>query len=244
MAAKESRAAAERALLEGFDVYDRAVDVVSVFEWLHSDPRVDASGPVLHFERYPSIAASDGKQATPDFTILFADGTAVAGEVARFALPEESVDKLCAQLGRYDSLTAVPDARGRLQPADVDVMYLVEMRLGMSAVQRVLKERLADPGHPYSPARPPVVVQYAREADRYIFQRIPAPENGALRDSGRSPSVGTFLSTDGLAVPPDRFAAVKAARAFATTRRTRSTSRHTSGRRRCPAPTARRPATR
>ncbi len=244
MAAKESRAAAERALLDGFDVYDRAVDVVSVFEWLHTDPRVDAAGPVLHFERYPSIPAPDGKQATPDFTILFADGTAVAGEVARLALRKESVDKLCAQLGRYDSLTAVPDARGRLQPADVDVMYLVEMRLGMAAVQRVLKERLADPGHPYSPVRPPVVVQYAREADRYIFQRIPAPENGALRDSGRSRRSGrscppTASRSRPIASPPSRPPAPSP-----TTRRTRSTSRHTSGRRRCRAPTARRPATR
>lgn len=209
----EARAAEERRLLDGFDVYDRAVDVVSVFEWLHTDA-AGVPATVRHFERYPSLVAPDGNQATPDFTILFNRGAALVGEIARFSLREESVNGLCAQLGRYDTLTGVPSSRGSREAADVDVMYLVEMKLGMPAVQRILKDRLARPGHPYKPSRPPVVVQYARESDRYTFQRIPDPTNGTLRDDGRDPSVGEYLSTSGLGIRPAKFAHVKAARAF------------------------------
>jgi hypothetical protein len=88
------------------------------------------------------------------------------------------------------------------------------MKIGMAAVQRILKDRLADPEHPYKPQRPPVIVQYARESARYSFQRIPDPANGTLRHEDRAPSVGEYLSKDGLNVTPDRFAHVKSARAF------------------------------
>ncbi len=210
---REAAAAAERALLRGFDVYDQAVDVVSVFEWLHTET-ASVPSTVRHFERYPSVAADDGKAATPDFTVLFTAGAAIAGEIARFGLREESVDGLCAQLLRYDALGGVPDAGGRTARADVDVVYLVEMELGYPALQRVLHDRLADPGHWYKPRRAPVIVQYARTPERYVFQRLRDPLNGRLRDDGRSPSVGEFLDEQSLKVPPAHFAAVKARRAF------------------------------
>lgn len=99
----EARAAEERRLLEAFEVYDRAVDVVSVFEWLHTDPGVEVvPSTVQHFERYPVISAPDGKKARPDFAIAFREGAAIVGEIARFSLRPESVDGLCTQIGRYE----------------------------------------------------------------------------------------------------------------------------------------------
>lgn len=213
MPTSRDAAAAERSLLQGFDVYDQAVDVVSAFEWLHTDT---ASVPdtVKHFERYPSMTGTDGKGATPDFTVLFHQGAALVGEIARFSLRDESVDGLCAQLLRYDALTGVPDGRGGTVGVDVDVVYFVEMELGYPALQRILVDRLADPGHPYKPSRPPMIVQYARTPERYVFQRLRDPGNGTLRDQGRSPSIGAFLDDQSLKIPPAHFTAVKAGRAF------------------------------
>lgn len=108
----------------------------------------------------------------------------------------------------------MPGERGRTAKADVDVVYLVEIELGYPALQRILHDRLADPGHFYKPTRPPMIVQYARTPERYVFQRLRDPGNGALRDEGRAPSVGQFLDDQSLKVPPAHFAAVKSARAF------------------------------
>jgi len=213
--AREGRIAEERRLLEGYEVYDRAVDVVSVFEWLHTDPKVeDVPGTVAHFERFPSMTAPDGKPATPDFTIAFNDGPAIVGEIARFALRPESIDSLCSQIGRYDTLPGVPDEKGGTHPAEIDVLLLVELHLGMPALQRILQERYEDPDHPYKPSRPPVIVQYARNGGKYTFQRLPDPSNGTVRDQGRTKSVGAYVTTESLGVAAAKFAHVKAARAF------------------------------
>lgn len=213
--AQEARAAEERRLLDGFDIYDRSVDVVSVFEWLHTDPAVEVvPGTVRHFERYPRLTAPDGKPATPDFTIAFHAGPALVGEIARISTRPESIDSLCEQLLHYDALPGVPDGRGGTIACDIDVLLLVELHLGMPAIQRILKERLADPDHPYKPSRPPIIVQYARNGGRYTFQRLPDPDNGTVRDQGREKSVGHYVTTESLGVPADRFAHVKAARAF------------------------------
>jgi hypothetical protein len=213
--AREGRLAEERRLLDGYDVYDRSADVVSVFEWLHTDPVVEVvPDTVRHFERYPSMTAPDGKPATPDFTIAFNDGPAIVGEIARFALRQESLDSLCAQIGRYDTLPGVPGANGKTIAAEIDVVLLVELHLGMPALQRILKERYEDPDHPYKPSRPPVIVQYARNGGKYTFQRLPDPSNGLIRDDGRERSIGAFVTKDSLAVNAGKFSHVKAARIF------------------------------
>lgn len=86
---RDAAAAAERGLLRGFDVYDQAVDVVSAFEWLHTETAA-VPDTVRHFDRYPSLTAPDGKGATPDFTVLFHQGAALVGEIARFSLPTKA----------------------------------------------------------------------------------------------------------------------------------------------------------
>ena len=213
--AREGRLAEERRLLDRYDVYDRSVDVVSVFEWLHTDPLVEVvPGTVRHFERYPSLTAPDGEGSTPDFTIAFNDGPAIVGEIARFSRNPESSDSLCSQIGRYDTLPGVPGPNGKIIRTDIDVVLFIEIHLGMPALQRVLKERYDNPDHPYKPSRPPVIVQYARNGGRYTFQRLPDPSNGVIRDDGREKSVGTYVTKEGLAVPAGHFAHVKAARVF------------------------------
>src|SRR3546814_18993668 len=75
------------------DVYDLAVWIVSGFLFLFTE-QASLSPTVAHFERYPLITHPDGKEATPDFTVLFHDGGALVGEVAQLSLADQGVDAL------------------------------------------------------------------------------------------------------------------------------------------------------
>ncbi|TFV43756.1 hypothetical protein [Blastococcus sp. TF02A-35] len=208
-------AAEEQHLLDGFATYDQHVDVVSALEWLFTTVK-GLKDTVAHFERFPRIPVPGNKKNywTPDFTVLFTDGTAIVGEIAQFALHEGSVDKLCTQIGRYATLTRVPDAQGGLAAVHhVDLMLLVQMKIGLLAVQRIIADRLANPDHPYDPPRPPCIVQFARTESYYLFQRLPDPSNGDLYSSDREPHIGTKLR-EGLPVEARFFADTKSARGF------------------------------
>lgn len=136
------------------------------------------------------------------------------GEIASFSLRPESIDALCSQIGRYDTLPGLPAGNGKIVQAEIDVVLLVELHQGMPALQRILKERYENPDHPYKPTRSPVIVQYARNGGKYTFQRLPDPSNGTIRDDGRAKSVGAFVTKDSLAVSAGKFAHVKATRVF------------------------------
>lgn len=200
-------------LLRNYNIYDEHVDVVSAMEWLFTGTR-ELPATVVHFERFPSIKVSDDLTLTPDFTVLLADGTAIIGEIAQFALHDNSVDGLCSQLANYDTITAVPDADGNLVPVDrVDVVLFVPARIGLQAVRRIIVERLLDPDHPYNPTKPPVVAQFSRDSERYTFQRLANPENGTLPDT-RTPMTLGFLLGNDLSPLVNNFKDLKADRRF------------------------------
>ncbi|TWP51556.1 hypothetical protein FKR81_15285 [Lentzea tibetensis] len=216
MAAKDEKTAnCERKLLEDFATYDQHVDVVSAFEWMFTDPNVKSlPSTVKHFERFPKIKVSNTLTLTPDFTVLFADNTAIVGEIAKFATHENSVDKLCKQLANYDTLPGIPAGAGKLAKAShADVMQIVSMRLGPQAVQRIIIDRLRNPDHPYKPSHAPVIVQYAREDQTYMFQRVLRKENGSLHCNERQPNIGDYLD-EGLNISASRFVKIKSARAL------------------------------
>lgn len=207
-------AAEEQRLLDGFATYDQHVDVVSALEWLFTHVK-GLKDTVAHFERFPRIPVPGKKEPwTPDFTVLFTDGTAIVGEIAQFAQHEGSVDKLCTQIGRYATLTHVPDAHDGLAPVHhVDVLLLVQAKIGLLAVQRIIADRLANPEHSYSPPRPPCIVQFVRTESYYLFQRLPDPSNGDLTSSNRAIHIGTKLH-EGLPVEARFFKNTKSARGF------------------------------
>jgi hypothetical protein len=191
------------ALVEDFKLYDRSVDVVSAYHWLFTETN-DLPPTVAHFERYPRITHPDGNPATPDFTVLFTDGTGIAAEIANIALPDNSVERLCEQLDRYSRLTELPGRRGSVAAAVVDVLYLAPMDIASSAVRRVLVERADKSDHPFKPVRRPVVVQFANTPDKYIFQFWPNEAvNGQLHTGDRTPNYASFTE---LNVPPSLFA--------------------------------------
>jgi len=201
------------ALVAEFKLYDRAVDVVSAYHWLFTET-ADLPTTVDHFERYPKIKHSDGNHATPDFTVLFKDGTGIAAEIANIALHDNSVEKLCTQLDRYSRLTELPaDAGKTMSVSVIDVLYLSPMETAASAVQRVLRDRADNPHHSFRPARRPTVVQFVNNPDRYIFQFWPDRRiNGSLHVGDRTPNYALF--SEELKIPPARFAHNKVTHGF------------------------------
>lgn len=205
----------EKRLLAGFATYDQHVDVVSAFEWVFTDPLVQKMpATVRHFERFPRVVGADGVELTPDFTVLFRDGTAIIGEIAKIALRDDSVDGLTGQIGKYAEVAQLPDETGRLVGvAHVDVMQIVEMKNGLAAFRRIIEERYLNPDHPYNPPLPPCVVQFSRTDTVYAFQRIPDSRNGTLACGDRDPHIQHYLD-EGFNPPIDRFAKVKVKRGF------------------------------
>lgn len=207
----DARAAVLR-LVRAFETYDQAVDVVSAFEFLFTVPP-DMAATVVHFERFPKIRAATGTEVTPDFTVLFTDETALVGEISRLALRENSVDEACAQILRYDQLTHVPGASGHLTAVrDMSVAQFVPLDIGPDAVDRIIYDRLLNPDHSYLPSKAPCIVQYARDPDRYMFQRINDQENGHIDGHEREPHIGARIRK--INVPASRFAGIKATKKF------------------------------
>ncbi len=202
-------------LLHGFATYDRAVDVVSAFEMAFTTSRSQVPGTVRHFERFPAIPSGEDSTLTPDFTVVFDDGTGLAGEIARLAMHENSAESLCRQVAKYDALAQLPDGTGLAEVTHTDVLLLVPQSVGVAVVKRIVVDRFANPEHPYKPSVAPCVVQFAIDEDRYIFQRLLEPRNGILRDGDRADGLGRWFEENGdFKARPSRFSDIKAARAF------------------------------
>lgn len=206
---------AARHLLAGFDTYDQHVDVVSAFEWVFSDPEVkQMPSTVTHFERFPRVRGDDGTELTPDFTVLFNDGSAIIGEIAKVGLAEESVDHLCQQLGKYATVTEVPAGGGAaVATTHVDVMCITPMKAGLDVYERVIVERYREPGNAFKPPAPPCIVQFSRDENSYTFQRIRADGNGTLFAGERDPHIQRYLDR-GFSPPVRHFIRVKVARPY------------------------------
>lgn len=204
-------------LVAAFSVYDRAVDVVSAWEMIFTESDTPLRRAVLHFERFPVVRSPSG-ESTPDFTVLYDDGSACIGEIAHLPLADEGVDALCAQLARYHKVTHVPGPMGIVKVHTVSVMLLVPITVGPPAIQRVIEERALNDDHPYAPERLPVVVQFVfdRESGKYIFQRIPDPRNGELADEGlpEDARLSGWFRRHSVNIRPDRFQHIKVTRRF------------------------------
>ncbi len=199
--------------------YDRSVDIISIAEVWFTKSK-DLAGTVEHFARFPRLTHPDGNPATPDFTVLFKDGTAIAAELSHLALPDGSLDDLAAQLRRYDSLTDVPSAArtGVGKPVwEIGVLVFVPIAVANAACDR-LAAAIKDPDHPYSPAKPPMVLGYTLEpgTQAYTFVRPTRAMNDLLADHGRDPSLSKWLEegSDTLRGLPKHFAPIKAQARF------------------------------
>lgn len=200
-------------LVADFRLYDRTVDVVSAYHWFFTET-LEMPARVSHFERYPRVPHPDGKLATPDFTVLFNDGCGLVAEVANIAQHDNSVEKLCFQLLRYDGLKVLPGPSGALMAVKrLDVLYLAPMDDAEAAVERVYRQRLLEPDHQFKPSRRPVMIQFGLTSGKYVFQRWPdATVNGILHVSDRNPDYAKFKQS--LNIRPSDFDGNKVQHAF------------------------------
>lgn len=195
-----------------YETYDGAVDIVSAFEYILTQPP-DMAATVEHFERFPKIRTSAAAPDTPDFTVLYTDGTALIGEIARLSLQPKSVESVCDQLDRYSRLAQIPDASGHLTTVtDVDVIQFVPLEVGPDAIDRIIYERFLNPDHPFKPTKAPCIVQFGRTTEKYMFQRINDTENGILNGHGRNPNLAERIRQ--LNVKAAGFASTKATSKF------------------------------
>lgn len=177
-------------LLAEFKVYDQAVDVVSCYHWLFTAVK-EMADTVRHFERYPKVTLEGERRLTPDFTVVFTDGTGLAGEVARLARRDESVESVCQQIQGYSELTSMPGPPSRkgghtqVPVGPVDVVLLNPVLTIKDAARRVLIERMDDPDHPFNPARRPVLVQFSQVEDAYVYL-IWTEANGTIHRGDRT----------------------------------------------------------
>ncbi len=209
-------------LLREFREYDTKVDIVSAFE-VYFCKSTSLAATVAHFERFPRYRAPDGAIATPDFTVLFKDGTLLVGEISRLARAEGSLESLLHQLGRYDTLTQAPKesrAGGGHELADVetvDVFVLVPDGESNAAIDRI--DQAIDEGRfGYAPRQRPTVVGWSFDAagSRYIIKYDGRSNNPRPRNHGRNPSLASWLqgNHDTLTCPAKSLAPLKVSRRF------------------------------
>lgn len=195
------------------EIYDTAVGIVSAFHTLFTRQK-DLVANTKHFERYPDLSHPDGNPATPDFTVLLDDGSALVGEIANLPLSEQGVDALCRQILRYDGLTEVPAGAGAtVRPTWVDVLLFVNVGNGTAAVQRIIRDRLQHPDHPYKPSAGPCIITAVPVPSGYTFERHGDADNGAPRE-GQRVGIGGWMAQNDITIRADYFVYNKAEWAF------------------------------
>jgi len=209
-------------LVREYQHYDRRCDVVSCFEVFFTAGR-GLSETVSHFERFPSFIGSDGDPVTPDFTVLFVDGTLLVGEVSNLARNDESLDSLLRQIGRYSNLTAgpsAPDPGGGHHVDDViaaDVLVLVPAGEANAARDRITAAAESDT-HPYAPTERASVLGYMYDDanSRFVFTHDGRADTPRPPDHGRDPGLAGWLegNHDTLSCRSERFSQITAVKRF------------------------------
>lgn len=226
-------------LLREYRDYDRRCDVVSCFEVNFTEARQMVE-TVRHFERFPRFTGTDGAQVTPDFTVLFRDGTMLVGEISKLARNEESVQSLLRQLRRYENLTQGPcgpaggGGHELATVSEVDILLLVPAGEANVACDRIdaeltTKEAVTEgesatgdahsvePESAESLSHPSVLgYSYDDEGSRFVFTFSDRANNPRPRSHKRNPSLESWLlgNSDTLRCRSDRFSRITAIKRF------------------------------
>ena len=209
-------------LLEECIDYDAKVDIVACFEVFFAKSE-SMSPTVVHFERFPRYDAPDGNEVSPDFTVLFEDGTLLVGEISNLARDEHSLEDLLRQIGRYDTLARGPSAAragGGHDLADVaavDVAVLIPEGDSNAACDRI-NAAIQERRYGYDPRQRPTVLGWGYDArrSRYHFKYDDRSSNPRPRTHGREPTITSWLEgqSDTLRCSADHFAPVKLRQRF------------------------------
>lgn len=209
-------------LLREYRDYDAKADIVSSFEVFFCEAK-ELSTTVDYFERFPRCAAPDGREATPDFTVLFTDRTLLVGEISNLAREERSLEALWHQIGRYDTLSEAPSGPrpgGGHLVTDVeatDVLVLVPAGESNAAIDRT-NDAIEERRYGYAPRQRPTVMGWSLDVanSRYIFTYDDRSNNPRPRTHGRAPTLTSWLlgEHDTLRCPASRFGPVKIRQRF------------------------------
>lgn len=160
---------------------------------------------------------------TPDFTVLFGDGTLLVGEISNLAREERSLEDLLHQIGRYDTLPQAPSgplAGGGHTLNDVeavDVLVLVPDGESNAAIDRI-SAAIEERRHGYAPHQRPTVMGWSFDVanSRYIFKYDDRSRNPRPRTHGRTPTLTSWLleQDDTVRCPASRFGPVKVRQRF------------------------------
>lgn len=209
-------------LLREYTEYDAKVDIVSCFEVFFCESTT-LPATVAHFERFPRHTAPDGREVTPDFTVLFTDDTVLVGEISKLARDERSLERLLHQIGRYDALTQAPSgprAGGGHTLTDVeavDVLLLVPDGEANAAIDRI-DQAIEERRYGYAPRQRPTVTAWSfdQAGSRYILKYDDRSNNPRPRTHRRQPSLTSWLqgAHDTLHCAAGRFGPVKVRHRF------------------------------
>lgn len=209
-------------LIREYREYDQRCDVVSCFEVYFTEAK-QLVPTVAHFERFPRFSGADGNPVTPDFTVRFADGTMLVGELSNLARNEESLESLLRQLGRYDGLSTGPSQRRAAGGHELAAVTAVDLLVLVPAAEaNAARDRIdaaaQDDRLDYAPQVRPCVLGYSRDEanGRLVFTYDDRASNPRPRSHGRSPSLETWLlnRSDTLTCPSSRFGPVTAVKRF------------------------------
>lgn len=202
-------------LVRRAEVYDLAVGIVSGFQFLFTE-QAELSADVEHFERYPKVVHGDGNDATPDFTVLFKDGSALVGEIAQLPLADQGVDSICQQLQRYATLPAVPASpSATATPTLIDQLLIVKHGTGTAAVNRIIRDRLDSPDHLFNIEAPPCIVSAAPTDSGYTFERRGSGRNGNIREEQGREGINSWFMEGDINLGAKYFENIKAQWVFA-----------------------------
>ncbi|MFB6235513.1 MAG: hypothetical protein ABEH81_12425 [Halopenitus sp.] len=159
--------------LARFQIYDKAVDIVSCWEAYLSSV-YGSEFDDFYFDRFPSLD-DDEKELTPDFTAFFTEEYGIIAEIKRtFPSGDKAIRSELDQIAAYDQELAIQTNRGEyVTPETCDVLVLIE---GSSAPQIGLRlQRMIDDEGENFDAEPVMLrYQYNQDAlrSRYEFQRV------------------------------------------------------------------------
>ena len=163
-----------RELLERFEIYDKAVDVVSCWDaylnFIYEDEFSE-----FYFDRFPELEAKDG-YVTPDFTAFFNQSYGLIGEIKRtFPQDKRALESELNQLKRYDEDLGLQTAKGKeVVPEVCDIVVIIE---GSSAPQIGTRlQRIIAEEEEFKFNSQPILLRYQYNQDalqsRYEFQRV------------------------------------------------------------------------
>lgn len=159
--------------LTRFQVYDKAVDIVSCWE-AYLTNIYGSKFEDFYFDRFPSLDEG-GKELTPDFTAYFSKEYGFVAEIKRtFPNGDKAIRSELDQIATYDQELAIQTGAGNyVTPETCDILVLIE---GSSApqiglrLQRIIEDRSEDFD------AEPVLLRYQYNQDalrsRYEFQRV------------------------------------------------------------------------